>query len=764
MKDFEFPVKLPLMTSEAYEKSKADYTAKHGYDIHIPGFSDIFKWNVKPEPSVQEIAIEKRARSHKSSAKYYINKLGENRFNEMWNRRNDPTMTYTMDEYNAYTTALKNQSQEKELIALIGDLRYKVITEMRAERREKFMKMLANPMPNVAQNAGSILTFFDDVNDTLGTLACITRIVGNRLPFTFIKALATSGGNWLLTAAQVAGLAMELSRLPFKIFRIQNTMHDGVKGNPLSRKAKAKRMRKLRRKNIIVPELIEAAQTTDNMFGIGLCLGGIFSLLWSIPSGLYRHTRGEEVKVYGLPRPFYWFDRVWSQQLKNAASMWTGNWGIDDKTLGKSMVSVNMCFNFVQQFADKMSILDELQDPHDIEVPAPRPVNPLTLDVMSEEVGDYEPYIGWPETGKKWMLQSDWIEEHRWAILKNLADWWFRNDKDQEAMVCSQNAVEAAMSSIAIAEDPEDVEIGFDNTSQSILDLMNMNYRFPENATLEQSNCFAREMQVYDKAGLEANYLEAQIIARDHCSFEFTQKIPERYPGWYLKTDEERYLGIDRLRQWYWWTWMDFLFREYRCFGRPGSWFGMFRLDKYSQKVAWLKENGLPLGQPAQMWTFFDEYGKWDMQFFIPDLAARVMALYDPFPALKVKLYDPWYEAQEAEILPLEEKLRTRALSGDELTAARYKVSYWRAVREDPAVLWTINFILKDAPEADAIRKSRQVHMGEKFPLYDWPDVGYNFWASIMTQADEDWKEGWNFRKHFIEGNRPKYETKEPTE
>lgn len=763
MKDFEFPVKLPLMTTEKYEKNKAEYTAKHGYDIHMPDFSEVFKWTVKPEPSVQELALEKRARSNRSSANYYIKKLGEARFKEIHDRQNDPTLTYTMDEYNSYNTAISKQGKEKAMIDLIGDMRYKDITSMRADRREKFLKMLSNPMPNVAQNASSILTFLDDINDTLGTMACVTRVIANRLPFTFAKALARSGGNWLLTAAEVAGVALSLSRLPFKIFRIQNTLHDGAKNNPLSRKSKLRRMRKLRRKNIILPELIEAAQTSENMFGVGLVLGGIFSLLWTIPSGFYRHIRGQKVVIHGLPRPFYWFDRVWAQQLKNAASIWTGNWDFDDKDLGKSMVSVNMCFNFVQQLTDKLSIIDELPDPHEIEIPAPAPHNPLTIDVMEEEVGNFDHLIGWPETGKKWMLQSQWLEEHRWEIIKNLSAWWGRNNKDQEAMVCSQNAVEASMSAIAIAEDPKDVEMSFDATSQTILNLMNQNYRFPEDATLDQSNCFAREMEAYDKANLQPNYLEAQAIARDRCGFEFTQRVPNRYPDWYLHTDLERYQGIERLRRWYWWTLMDFIFREYRCYGRPGSWFGMFRLDKYSQKVAWLKENGIPIDQPAQMWTFFDEYAKWDMHFFLPDLTARIMAMYDPFPALKVKLYDPWYKEQEASILPIEEQLRTMALHGDELIAARYKVSYWRAVREDPDVLWTLNFTLKDAPEAEEIRLARQKHMGEKFPLYDWPDIGYNFWASIMTQAQEDWKEGWNFRKHFIEGNRPKYKTDKPT-
>lgn len=765
---------MPVMTKESYEKSRANYLAKHGSVIHIPNFEQIFKWERAQEPTYMEVSLEKRAKSHAASEKYYISKIGQDRYDYIYNHETDPDAQFTIEEYEAYNKANTHFRQKTSFIKLIGEYRYDYIKRLRAYKREKFLHMLESPTSNIAKNAASIMTMLDDVNDTLGTLGVVARVAAHRLPGTLARSLAASGGNWLFTGAQIAGLALDLSRLPLKAFKLQHELHGAAAYNPLSRKARLRRIRKMMRKGITKGEFIEAAQTTDNLLGIGLCLGPIMGLITDIWFGLYRHAKGEKVVVRGLPRALYGFDRVWSNMLKTAASVWTGIYDVDDKMLGKSMVDVNMCFNFMTQFAEKQSILDMLPDVSNIEIQARTPTNPLTIDVIQEEVTNLEDYVGWPENNRKWIPSKEWWDQHRHTMVKNLADWWTRNNKDQEAMVCSQNAVEAAMTGLGLVEGEDAVEVGFDATSQALMDGLNQGYRFPENATAEQSDCFAQEMAIYDKLNLdprpdesqdpesetysyfeppiEPNFIEAQGIARDRCGFEFTVKIPTRYPDWYLPKERDAGKGIERLRQWYFWTWMHMLFTIWsrcRCRSSP-AW--DVNLNEYSEKVEWLKVYGYPIGQPAAAFSRCSSWMIADGNFCVPNFAARVYAFYDPYPAMKEGILGPRLRTLKERAAWLKNQLNNEILSDAERRGYTYELDHLRGEIEDIDKTWTLNSIpwyfdgyapeLRERMEVIWAITGREGPMGEP----------HNWWAQFFMWPQEYWPAGWNFRKMWRPG------------
>ena len=72
--EFNFPVKLPRWTKTEFDLKRQEYTAKHGYEIHVPGFSDIFHWKWTNEPDPDELSLYK---------KNDVNALGERRYEEI---------------------------------------------------------------------------------------------------------------------------------------------------------------------------------------------------------------------------------------------------------------------------------------------------------------------------------------------------------------------------------------------------------------------------------------------------------------------------------------------------------------------------------------------------------------------------------------------------------------------------------------------------------------------------------------------------------
>ena len=107
---FQAPIKLPKWTREEFMLEKQKYVAKYGYTINVPGFSDIFTWNVTPEPTPFELDLYKRKK---------VTQLGEKRFND--------------------------------------------IKELMATKRDNYLRMLSSPTPQVVQNIGSIMTTLEAI-------------------------------------------------------------------------------------------------------------------------------------------------------------------------------------------------------------------------------------------------------------------------------------------------------------------------------------------------------------------------------------------------------------------------------------------------------------------------------------------------------------------------------------------------------------------------------------------------------------------------
>ncbi len=494
---FESPVKMPRFTNEQFKIQKAKYIAEHGYTIHIPGFTDIFKWDTTPDPTKEENALFKAG-------------------NEL----------------------------------TLGPVRFQEIKEIKAKKLEMFQRMLASPSPDIVQNAASILTALDDINDALGTFAVIARIVARRLPRAASKFILPVAG-WALLAADIAGLALELSSLPFKSRRIQHALNDTVKGHPLSKKAKVRRLNKLKRIRLTKGEIIEALQTTENMFGIGISLGPIVGLIYDIPAGIVRHLRGEKVSLsvpFDVP-PIFEF--VAGNVLRSVSQLFTGLPPELDSELPKAMAAVELSTRVIRTNLNGHSPIDVIDNIDGAMIPARIPEHPLTRDIVENELGSPTANTGWVHNGRPYTEVVDIFNEDKDRIMENVTKWRERNSMDTAAMVGAQNQVEAGLNIVAALEGDEALHLEYDPFSSSMLKLMNQGYRLPPDVTTDQLVCYINQLDGYHRTYGEVPYREALTISKDICGFAMATAVPERPTPSPEELAEQKIRNLDKLRKWY---------------------------------------------------------------------------------------------------------------------------------------------------------------------------------------------------------------------
>ncbi len=469
---FEAPVKLPRWTTEEFQQKKIAYQAKYGSTVHIPGWSDILKWDTTPEPNRDELA-----------------------------------------------------SYRKKDVKTLGEARFLAIKKLMQKKKENFLRMLSSPTPQIIQNASSIMTTLDDVNDALGTFAVVLRVLAKKLPSMFSK-FVTGPAGWILTGAELAGVVQQLTCLPFKARNIQGELNEYTSINPLSKKAKIRRLKKLQSIRISKGEIIEGLQTTENMFGIGLSLGPIVGLLWDIPSGLYKHVKGEKVKVEGAPWPLLWYHKLSSKVMKNAANLWTGLPPEMDEELGKSMVVVNWAAQIsrvIMPFFNYQSIGDDIKN---ILLKFPMPEMRSTVEILEDVLGKREKREGWPFSSHDWIPPTHIFEEGLDLIQENVSNWRERNKKDLVSVVGIQNQMDAGLHTMGALESDDDLELEYDPHTYTMLKLLNQGLRFPCPIDPVQVVCFWENVEKHYSLYGELGYRDAILIAEQLCCFQFHTSMP----------------------------------------------------------------------------------------------------------------------------------------------------------------------------------------------------------------------------------------------
>jgi len=215
---------LPKFTTEEFEKRRTQYQAKYGNEINIPGFSDIV--HIVPKAT---ISAEERA---------------------------------------AHLWASERGLPSPLTPAQLQSLQYK---------KFRFIKALASATPAWMKTYGAVATMLDNVEDGLVTIVVMGRIAAKLAPRLLGRLVPGLG--WVLLGADILNAANLVSWVSFASKGSKRKMEALAERNPFHAKAAARRTLKLQRTMPGFGETLEILQTTDQLFGVGLCLGGLMGLV-----------------------------------------------------------------------------------------------------------------------------------------------------------------------------------------------------------------------------------------------------------------------------------------------------------------------------------------------------------------------------------------------------------------------------------------------------------------------------------------------------
>jgi hypothetical protein len=216
----ESPFKFPKFTDDEFEAKRVAYQAKYGTKIQVPAFADIVHWKLPTKISTDDMAAHRFAKKRKLPSPLNAEQIN-----------------------------------------------------MLAARKYRFLKSMASPTPKWMRNIGAIQNSLDNAEDALVTAAVLGRWAIKWAPRLLGKTIPIFG--WLLAGADIINLGNTFTWMRFAGNPMSCKNMDLANKNPFHRKAALARAAKMRRNWATVGEILEILQTTDQLFGVGLCLGGI---------------------------------------------------------------------------------------------------------------------------------------------------------------------------------------------------------------------------------------------------------------------------------------------------------------------------------------------------------------------------------------------------------------------------------------------------------------------------------------------------------
>lgn len=430
MPDWTAPFTIPKYTSEEFRALKAAYVAKHGYTITFPGLYDIIKVPIEVPMTKQE------------------------------------TKNWKARRYNKFS-----------------DIRLYEIQQMKKKRKDKFLAMLASPAPEVITNVGSFMTSIDNAQDCLFTIGAMGFLAMRFSPPPVAAAIALPAGA-VMTGANALNIIQAFGRKGMPGIEAKRAWQKKTGIDPWSKKGRikyAQAMMKTFPKKAIG---IQALQTTNEIFGVGLSLGAIVGLFIDTVSGPVRRIYGSKVNVK-LPIPTYdeFCKAAQYYGRKTAAYFYPGVQTTDEEVLTMMMA------HWLSQVALYSGTKDvpgweNFENLDDLELQIPLPTNPLTLEVMAEEGINPEDVCNWPHSGKRWSPATEIVEEYDKPCQDYFSEYMGIHDKDWIGYIFKSLACDATFYTLAAAEGEDQVEYDYTATSKACSILLE-NRMYPG---LEQSD------------------------------------------------------------------------------------------------------------------------------------------------------------------------------------------------------------------------------------------------------------------------------------
>ena len=411
MADWTAPFHMPKYTTEEFKEMKAKYVAEHGYTITVPGLSDIVHIGIETKMTEEETRL--------------------------WKAR----------KYDD-----------------IPEPRRSDIRAMKQKRKDKFLAMLGSPTPHIVNNAGSLMTSIDDAQDALATLAFLGKVAVVAAP-RMIGAVLSGPVGWTMAIAGMLNMMQHLGYQRLGPKKAKRQKDAATQDNPKSKLQKLAKAAKLKGIFPSQGRIVEALQVSDNIFGIGICLGPLVGFAIETVTGPMRRLGGAKVDVK-VPWPILQdFTMTAQRQARSQlAYIGAGLQTTNEEVIGMAMANYLGKQQILTDTQD-WNAFDNVEDLDKIELLAPVPDNVLTREVIEEEGINIDNVVGWPHSGKKWSLTSDLMNEYDEPCKKYGQDYMELHDHDWWGYAFGTLSTQATSYTLAAVEGEDQVQ--YDYTAQS---------------------------------------------------------------------------------------------------------------------------------------------------------------------------------------------------------------------------------------------------------------------------------------------------------
>lgn len=446
---YEFPVKMHRFTTEEFNVIKAKYNAKYGYEMYIPGFSDIVKINIQKPPTDQEVKLYR-----------------------------------------------------KKDIEGLGAFRYEEIRKIMAAKKESFLRMMGSPNPTWIANIGTTMTWLDDINDSFGTLSVVFRTAAHLLPKSIAKVFMGPAG-WALTVADIVNVAMTIFNAPLTYITAKADLAKASATNPFCKEAKVKRAKRLKKLKPSKGEIIEALQVTNSMFGIGLSLGPIMGAFFEAFTGPYRVLQGKKVTVKWPIPDLTLTEEEALKGLDAAFLLSTGGQELSPEDHTKIYLVAEMATHALYPLFQEYHPLDMIDGLENIILPAPKPKDPLTKLLFDEEGLHWPSHTGYLHINRQYVSVDDLMDLGNGRIDASFQEYVQSQKHTFLGQIGMQSVNNFTENILSLIEGEDQVVIDLHPVVKAMYKIIDNGFTMPDTTTDQQRQLFGEIIMYPPPKGLD---------------------------------------------------------------------------------------------------------------------------------------------------------------------------------------------------------------------------------------------------------------------
>lgn len=400
----ESPFKLPKFTDKEFEDRRVKYQAKYESSIKIPIANQII-----------HLTLPVKITAERMAAHNFAIKRG-----------------------------LPSPLNSEELQALQG-------------RKRRFLNALGAPTPEWLRQAGAVSTFLDNAEDALVTAVVLGRLAVKAAPRLLGPLLPKLG--WVLLGSDILNTANLIGQITWAAKGKKRIMEDITHGNPFHAKAAASRALKLKRTWPGFGEILEILQTTDQMFGVGLCLGPILGVVQDAMAYDIQKRYQFGINIIGAIRYPNEREKFFTDVLRYGPIVGTSSWMMQPEEYFRMMLTFNSALSEVWNWWVENDPLSKITGLQNIKLKPPTTESPLNIQVGGELGINIKPSPLWPIINKPEATLAEIISTYASSVVDSFRIMAFSFPTSMIAYMAGEQVVTYTKKILAAASDDHQVRL-----------------------------------------------------------------------------------------------------------------------------------------------------------------------------------------------------------------------------------------------------------------------------------------------------------------